>query len=42
MSMAATLNNLVNKMPGAHLQADGQAEVPTQGAKDLHGIRGSR
>ena len=35
MSMAAKLSNLVDKMPGANLQADGHAEVPTQGAKDL-------
>ena len=35
MSMAAKLSDLVNKMPGANLQADGQVEVPTQGAKDL-------
>ena len=37
MSMAAKSSDLVNKMPGANLQADGQVEVPTQGAKDLWG-----
>ena len=35
MSMAAKLSNLVDKTSGANLQADGHAEVPTQGAKDL-------
>ena len=35
--MAAKLSNLADKMPGANLQADGQMEVPTQGAKDLWG-----
>ena len=35
MSMAAKLNNLVDKMSGANLQVDGHVEVPTQGAKDL-------
>ena len=39
MSMAAKLSNLINKMPGANLQADGQVEVATQGAKDLWGQR---
>ena len=34
MSMAAKLSNLVDKMSGANLQADGHVEVPTQGAKD--------
>ena len=33
--MAATLSDLVDKMPGANLQVDGHMEVPTQGAKDL-------
>ena len=33
--MAAKLSDLVDKMPGANLQADGHMEVPTQGAKDL-------
>ena len=42
MSMAAKLSDLADKMPGANLQADGQMEVPTQGTKDLHGVRGSR
>ena len=37
MSMPAKLSDLVIKMPGANLQAGGQAEVPTQGAKDLQG-----
>ena len=35
MSMAAKLNDLVDKMSGANLQMDGHAEVPTQSAKDL-------
>ena len=35
MSMAAILSDLVDKMSGANLQADGHAEVPTQSAKDL-------
>ena len=35
MSMAAKLSDLVDKMSGANLQADGQAEVPTQSATDL-------
>ena len=35
MSMAAKLSDLVDKMPGANLQADGHVEVQTQGAKDL-------
>ena len=35
MSMAAKLSNLVDKMSEANLQVDGQAEVPTQGTKDL-------
>ena len=39
MSMAAKLSDLVDKMPGANLQGDGQVEVPTQGAKDLWGKR---
>ena len=33
--MAAKLSDLVDKMPGTNLQANGHAEVPTQGAKDL-------
>ena len=33
--MAAKLSDLVDKMSGANLQADGHAEVPTQSAKDL-------
>ena len=37
MSMAAKSSDLVDKMPGANLQVDGQVEVPTQGAKDLWG-----
>ena len=35
MSMAAKLSDLADKTSGANLQADGQVEVPTQGAKDL-------
>ena len=35
MSMAAKLSDLVDKMSGANLQADGHVEVPTQSAKDL-------
>ena len=35
--MAAKSSDLVDKTPGANLQADGQVEVPTQGAKDLQG-----
>ena len=35
MSMAAKLSDLVDKMSGANLQADGHMEVPTQSAKDL-------
>ena len=35
MSMAAKLNDLVDKMSEANLQADGQAEKPAQGAVDL-------
>ena len=38
MSIAAKLSDLADKMPGANLQADGQMEVPTQGAKDLWGL----
>ena len=37
MSMAAKSSNLADKMSGANLQAEGQMEVPTQGAKDLQG-----
>ena len=33
--MAAKSSDLVDKMSEANLQADGQAEVPTQGMKDL-------
>ena len=35
MSMAAKLSDLVDKMSGANLQADGHVEVPTQSEKDL-------
>ena len=35
MSMAAKSSDLADKTSGANLQADGQMEVPTQGAKDL-------
>ena len=35
--MAAKLSNLVDRMSGANLQADGQIEVPTQGMRDLWG-----
>ena len=35
MSMATKSSDLVDKMSGANLQADGHTEVPTQGAKDL-------
>ena len=34
MSMAAKSSDLVDNMSGANLQADGNVEVPTQGAKD--------
>ena len=34
MSMAAKSSDLVDKMSGANLQADGHAEMPTEGAKD--------
>ena len=37
MSMASKLSDLVDKTPGGNLQADGQVEVPIQGAKDLWG-----
>ena len=37
MSMAAKSSDLADRMPGPNLQADGQTEVPTQGAKDLQG-----
>ena len=33
--MAAKSSDLVDKTSGANIQADGQAEVPTQGVKDL-------
>ena len=35
MSLATKSINLAEEMSGASLQADGQAEEPTQGAKDL-------
>ena len=35
MSMAAKSSNLAEKTSGSNLQTDGQAEVPTQGVKDL-------
>ena len=35
MSMAAKLSDLVDKLSGANLQADGHAVVPTQSVKDL-------
>ena len=35
MSMAAKSNDLAKEMSGASLQANGQMEEPTQGAKDL-------
>ena len=35
MSMAAKSSDLAEEMSGASLQADGQTEDPTQGAKDL-------
>ena len=35
MSMAAKSSDLVDKISAANLQADGQVEVPMQGAKDL-------
>ena len=34
MSMAAKSSDLVDKISGANLHADGHAEVPTQSAKD--------
>ena len=37
MSMAAKSSDLVDKMSGANLQANGQMEVPTQDVKDLWG-----
>ena len=37
VSMAAKMSDLVDKIPGANFQVDGQVEVPTQGAKDLWG-----
>ena len=40
MSMAAILSDLVDKMFGANLQADGHAEVPTQGVKDQWELEG--
>ena len=38
--MAAKLNNLAEEMSVASLQADGQVEEPTEGVKDLQGVRG--
>ena len=35
MSMAPKWSDLVDKMPKASLQVDGQVEVPNQGTKDL-------
>ena len=35
VSMAAKSSDLAEGMSGASLQADGQTEEPTQGAKDL-------
>ena len=35
MSMTAKSSDLAEETSGASLQADGQAEEPTQGAKDL-------
>ena len=35
VSMAAKSSDLIDKMSEANLQMDGQAEVPTQGVKDL-------
>ena len=35
MSMATKSSNLAEETSGASLQVDGQAEEPTQGAKDL-------
>ena len=35
MSMAAKLSDLVDKMSGANLQADGPEKVLAQGAEDL-------
>ena len=35
MSMAAKSSDLVDKMSGANIQADGHVEVPTQSVKDL-------
>ena len=35
MSMAAKLNDPVDKMSGANLQMEGHADVPLQSAKDL-------
>ena len=35
MSMAAKLSDLAEEFSGASLQANGQVEEPTQGAKDL-------
>ena len=40
MSMAAKSSDLAEEMSGASLQADGQMEEPTQGAKDLQRVRG--
>ena len=38
--MAAKSSNLVDKMSGTNLQADGHVEVPTQGAKDPWELEG--
>ena len=35
--MAAKSSDLVDEIPGANLQANGQVEVPTKGTKDLWG-----
>ena len=40
MSMAPKSSDLVDKTSGANLQADGHAEVATQGPKKPMGARG--
>ena len=35
MSMAAKLNDLGNRTPGANPQMEGHADVPSQSAQDL-------
>ena len=40
--MAAKLSDLVDKIPGANLQADGHAEVPTPRCKGPTGARERR